>query len=262
MDELSAFKFAPADIKEREAMLLAKADVVFTGGQSLYEAKKHAHHNIYPFPSSIDKDHFAKAKDLKELPAEYANIPTPRMGFYGVVDERFDIEMLREMAAARPDFHFVIIGPVVKIEESTLPRADNIHYLGGKTYQELPAHLAAWDVALIPFAINESTRFISPTKTPEYLAGGKPVVSTPIRDVVTPYGDQNLVYIGNSAEEFIKGIEAGLAIRDDPGWKQRVNAFLANISWDITWQKMVELIDKASEEKKSGNLKKRPNEYV
>jgi glycosyltransferase involved in cell wall biosynthesis len=262
MDELSAFKFAPADIREREARLLAEADVVFTGGHSLYEAKKDSHHNIHPFPSSIDKDHFAQAKTITEHPAEYAGIPQPRMGFYGVVDERFDIGLLRGMAAARPDFHFVIIGPVVKIEESVLPRAENIHYLGGRTYQQLPAHLAAWDVALIPFAINESTKFISPTKTPEYLAGGKPVVSTPIRDVVTPYGDKELVHIGNTADEFIRGIETGLAIRDDPGWRERVDAFLADISWDITWKKMVALIEETSVEKKSGNLKKRPNEYV
>ena len=88
-----------------------------------------------------------------------------------------------------------MIGPVVKIDPAILPRAENIHYLGSKSYQELPAYLAGWDLALIPFAINESTRFISPTKTPEYLAAGKPVISTPIRDVVTPYGDENLVHI-------------------------------------------------------------------
>ncbi|RYY16780.1 MAG: glycosyltransferase family 1 protein, partial [Chitinophagaceae bacterium] len=194
MDELSAFKFAPHDIKEREAKLLEVADIVFTGGYSIYEAKKHLHKNIHAFPSSIDKEHFAKARVTQTLPAEYDNIPVPRLGFYGVLDERFDIELLRDMATMRPDCHFIMIGPVVKIEPETLPRANNIHYLGGRSYQELPDHLAAWDLALIPFAINESTRFISPTKTPEYLAGARPVISTPISDVVTPYGDEQLVY--------------------------------------------------------------------
>jgi glycosyltransferase involved in cell wall biosynthesis len=261
MDELSAFKFAPADIREREAKLLEVADIVFTGGQSIYEAKKHLHKNIHAFPSSIDREHFAKARNIKVLPKEYDNIPKPRIGFYGVLDERFDIDLLRDMAASRPDCHFVMIGPVVKIEQEILPRAENIHYPGSKSYQELPDHLAAWDLALIPFAINESTRFISPTKTPEYLAAGRPVISTPIRDVVTPYGDEKLVYIGATAHEFVKGIEWGLAIRDDPGWLKKVDEFLAHISWDITWGKMFALI-KETKEQKPDNLKHRPNEYV
>ncbi|MHA4846760.1 glycosyltransferase [Flavitalea antarctica] len=261
MDELSAFKFAPPDIKEKEEQLLGIADIVFTGGQSIYEAKKHLHKNIHAFPSSIDRAHFAKAREIQEVPAEYEHIPKPRIGFYGVLDERFDIDLLREIALNRPDCQFVMIGPVVKIEQDILPRADNIHYLGSKSYQELPNHLAAWDLALIPFAINESTRFISPTKTPEYLAAGRPVVSTPIRDVVTPYGDQELVYIGGTPEEFLKGIEWGLAIRDDPGWRKKVEEFLGNISWDITWNKMFELI-KETKQRKPDNLKHRPNEYV
>ncbi|HTE26075.1 glycosyltransferase family protein [Flavitalea sp.] len=261
MDELSAFKFAPHDIKEREAKLLEVADLVFTGGYSIYEAKKHLHKNIHAFPSSIDKEHFAKARNIQVLPKEYDNIPKPRMGFYGVLDERFDIDLLRDMAAMRPDCHFIMIGPVVKIEPEILPRAENIHYLGSKSYQELPYHLAAWDLALIPFAINESTQFISPTKTPEYLAGGRPVISTPIRDVVTPYGDENLVYIGNTGAEFVKGIEWGLAIRDDPGWLRKVDEFLADISWNITWEKMIALI-KETKEQKPDNLKKRSNEHV
>jgi glycosyltransferase involved in cell wall biosynthesis len=261
MDELSAFKFAPPDIKEREAQLLKAADIVFTGGYSIYEAKKHSHKNIHAFPSSIDKQHFAKARTIQVLPNDYENIPEPRLGFYGVLDERFDIDLLRDMSVLRPDCHFIMIGPIVKIDPEVLPRAENIHYLGSKSYQELPAHLAAWDLALIPFAINESTRFISPTKTPEYLAAGRPAISTPIRDVVTPYGDKNLVYIGNTATEFVKGIEWGLAIRDDPGWLGKVDEFLADISWDITWDKMVTLI-KETKQQKPDNLKKRPNEHV
>ena len=262
MDELSAFKFAPPDIQERESRLMEAADIMFTGGYTLFEAKKNAHKNIHAFPSSIDKEHFRKARTLTNLPVEYSAIPLPRIGFFGVVDERFDIELLRNLSAARPDWHFIIIGPIVKIDPAILPVADNIHYQGGRTYTELPEHLAAWQVALIPFAINESTEFISPTKTPEYLAGGKPVVSTPIKDVVTPYGEKELVYIASNAAEFEKGIEWGLQIRDDPGWKKNVDDFLAVISWDITWNNMMNLIREALDSKQVLNLLKKPNEYV
>ena len=262
MDELSAFKFAPPDIKEKESRLIEAADIMFTGGYSLFEAKKNAHNNIHAFPSSIDKEHFGKARMLTNFPAEYSKIPSPRIGFFGVVDERFDIELLRNLSAARPDWHFVIIGPVVKIDPAILPVADNIHYPGCRSYNELPEHLAAWDVALIPFAINESTAFISPTKTPEYLAGGKPVVSTPIRDVIMPYAEKKLVYIGSGAADFEKGIEWGLQIRDDPGWKKDVDDFLAGISWDITWNHMMDLIREVLDSKQVLNLLKKPNEYV
>lgn len=262
MDELSAFKFAPPDIREKESRLIEAADIMFTGGYTLFEAKKSAHKNIHAFPSSIDKEHFGKARTITDLPVEYSVIPSPRVGFFGVVDERFDIELLGNLSAARPDWHFIIIGPVVKIDPGILPLADNIHYLSGRSYNELPGHLAAWDVALIPFAINESTAFISPTKTPEYLAGGKPVVSTPIKDVVVPYGKKKLVYVGSNARDFERGIEWGLQIRYDPGWKKGVDDFLAGISWDITWNNMMNLIRKAIDSKQVLNLLKKPNEYV
>ncbi len=244
MDELSAFKFAPAELKELEEEMMQQADVVFTGGQSLYEAKKHRHPNIHAFPSSIDKAHFAGARTLTEEPADQKEIPHPRLGFYGVVDERFDIELLRGMAALRPDWQFVIIGPVVKIDPADLPQAANIHYLGGRTYDELPAYLSGWDVALIAFALNESTRFISPTKTPEYLAAGIPVVSTPIHDVVHPYGDEGLVAIAHNAEEAVRYAEELMHLDKAP-WLARVDAFLQNVSWDATWGAMATLITEA-----------------
>ena len=203
MDELSAFKFAPRSLREREEALLRRADVVFTGGQSLYEAKRDKHPNIHACPSSIDHAHFAQAREAVAEPADQASIPHPRMGFFGVVDERFDVALLEGVADARPDWHFVIIGPIVKISEDALPKRANIHYLGGKSYKELPAYLSGWDVAALFFARNEHTRFISPTKTPEYLAAGKPVVSTSIRDVVRPYGQEGLVHIADTAEEFV-----------------------------------------------------------
>jgi UDP-galactopyranose mutase len=244
MDELSAFRNAPRALREREAELFRRADLVFTGGQSLYEAKRDQHANVYAFPSSIDRAHFAQARNIMTDPADQARIPHPRMGFFGVVDERFDIELLDAVSEARPDWNFVIIGPVVKINEADLPRRPNIHYLGSKSYKELPAYLAGWDVAALLFARNDSTRFISPTKTPEYLAAGRPVVSTSIRDVVRPYGKLGLVRIADDAAEFVKAAaEIGMDERtDDAAWLARVDEFLAKISWDRTWGEMAELI--------------------
>ncbi len=246
MDELSAFRGAPPVLREREAELFHRADLVFTGGQSLYEAKRDQHENVYAFPSSVEVAHFAQARTNKEDPADQANIPHPRLGFYGVIDERMDIELLEAIAEARPDWHLVMIGPVVKIDPATLPRRENIHYLGGKDYKELPAYLSGWDLAMLPFARNESTRFISPTKTPEYLAAGKPVVSTSIRDVVRPYGQEGLVRIADTVAEFVAAAEA--AMKEDceeSGWLARVDGFLEQISWDRTWNSMMQLIESA-----------------
>jgi UDP-galactopyranose mutase len=243
MDELSAFKFAPADITQREQQLFAKADIVFTGGHSIYEFKKTAHHNIYSFPSSIDKAHFGKARKTKTDPVDQAHIPHPRFGFFGVIDERFDVDMIDAVAKAKPDWQFVLLGPVVKIDPATLPKYKNVHYLGGKTYEELPTYIAGWDVAIIPFAINESTRFISPTKTPEYLAAGKPVISTPIRDVVSPYGNNGLVHIVSNASEFIAAAEVELAKKRKAVWRKKVDEFLSGNSWDRTWSQMVRNIE-------------------
>jgi UDP-galactopyranose mutase len=242
MDELSAFKGAPVALKDCERELFERADLVFTGGQSLYEAKRDQHKSVYAFPSSIDAQHFAQARCIKDDPADQAEIPHPRLGFFGVIDERMDLELLDGIAAARPDWHLVIIGPVVKIDEAQLPRRANIHYLGGKSYKELPCYLAGWDVALLPFARNESTRYISPTKTPEYLAAGKPVVSTSIHDVVRPYGELGLVHIADTVEEFVAAIE--VALHEDASARMReVDGFLAQTSWDRTWRRMAELID-------------------
>ncbi|MGZ3849477.1 MAG: glycosyltransferase [Flavisolibacter sp.] len=243
MDELSAFKFAPPELTTREKDLFKKADLVFTGGHSIYESKKNSHHNIHPFPSSIDKHHFGAARSVKKDPPDQEAIPHPRFGFFGVVDERFDIELLDKVAYARPGWHFVILGPIVKIDPATLPRHSNIHYLGGKKYEELPSYIAGWDVAIIPFAMNESTRFISPTKTPEYLAAGKPVISSPIRDVVSPYGDKKLVHIAADAEDFIKAAESELNKKRTNDWLKKVDAFLAFNSWDRTWGQMVRHIE-------------------
>jgi glycosyltransferase involved in cell wall biosynthesis len=244
MDELSAFKGAPARLLEREADLFTLADVVFTGGQSLYEAKRRHHPNTHPFPSSIDKRHFLQARNGVQEPADQATLPRPRIGFCGVLDERLDIDLLGALAQARPEWQVVMIGPVVKIDEADLPRAPTIHYLGARPYGELPRYLAGWDVALMPFARNESTRFISPTKTPEYLAAGRPVVSTSIRDVVRPYGDLGLVRIADTPDAFVAAVEAALDDDLAAHW-QHADRFLANVSWDRTWARMAALVDDA-----------------
>ena len=256
MDELSAFKFAPVELKTREKQLLEKADVVFTGGHSIYEAKKDQHQNIHPFPSSIDKQHFGLAREIKKDPADQANIPHPRFGFAGVIDERLDIDLVAQVAAQQPNWHFVMIGPVVKIDPATLPNLPNIHYLGGKDYKDLPKYIAGWDVAIIPFAMNESTKFISPTKTPEYLAGGKPVISTPIKDVVRPYGDNKLVHIAATAKEFMQCAEKELKKRSRKTWLNKVDAFLAGNSWDRTWSQMVRQIENIINDQTAGNTVK------
>ena len=250
MDELSAFKDAPPILPALEKDLFRRVDLVFTGGQSLYEAKRNQHRAVYAFPSSIDAAHFGTARTMNTDPLDQANIPHPRLGFFGVIDERFDRELLDKVASKRPDWNFVMIGPVVKIDPETLPKHPNIHYLGAKKYHELPAYLAGWDIALLLFARNESTRYISPTKTPEYLAAGKPVISTSINDVVRPYGELKLVEIADTPDEFIYAAEKILSGSCEADWLARVDAFLGNVSWDQTWKQMSDLIDAVIQRKR------------
>ena len=243
MDELSKFRFAPEHLLALEQELIDRADLVFTGGASLYEAKKGRHSSVHCFPSSVDRDHFARARRELPQPADQAQLKHPRLGFYGVIDERFDIDLLREMADMRPDWSFVMVGPVVKIGEDELPRAANIHYVGGKTYEQLPAYLSGWEVALMPFAMNESTQFISPTKTPEYLSGGKPVVSTPVRDVVRTYGHLQGVHIAHDADGFVRCCELALEQSGDEGdWLAEADLLLSATSWETTQARMSGLI--------------------
>lgn len=242
MDELSAFRGAPPELLENERRLYDIADLVFTGGRSLYEAKKGRHPAVYAFPSSVDVTHFAKAREITEEPSEQREAPRPRIGFAGVIDERMDIELLADIAGLRPDWNFVMIGPVVKISESDLPRRYNIHYLGMQPYEKLPAFLAGWDAAMMPFALNEATKFISPTKTPEYLAAGLGVVSTAITDVVKPYRDLGLVQIARTAREFVQALDAVMN-EDATARDQKVTEFLKENSWGQTFREMSRLID-------------------
>ena len=246
MDELSAFRFAPPEMAANEAALMAAADVVFTGGHSIYEAKAGRHGNIHPFPSSVDTAHFAQARGDIPEPEDQAALPRPRLGYYGVIDERLDLGLIAALAAARPDWSVVMVGPLAKIGPGDLPRAPNIHWLGQRGYDRLPAYLSGWDVALMPFAMNEATRFISPTKTPEYLAGGVPVVSSPIRDVLRHYGDLEAVRIARDAPSFVRACDEAMALRRGAGnWRDAADALLADLSWDNTFRQMRRHLDRA-----------------
>jgi hypothetical protein len=249
MDELSQFRGAPQEIRDLERDLMARAGLVFTGGQSLFEAKRKHHANAHCFPSSIDAKHFGKARGAIAEPHDQACIPHKRIGFFGVIDERLDVELLDQMAQMRPEWQFVILGPVVKIDPASLPRHANIHWLGQKNYDELPAYLAGWDLGMMPFALNEATRFISPTKTPEFLAAGLPVVSSAVHDVVRTYGKEGHVEIAGTAEEFIAKAAMLLERTDEQrqAWLARVDAYLATTSWDRTWASMASLIEQNRE---------------
>lgn len=244
MDELSAFKDAPRELVRMEQLLMQRADVVFTGGQSIYEAKRRLHKAIYPFPSGIDTGHFHKACKPGEDPADQAGIPHPRIGYFGVIDERFDTKLVGETAARMPDVQFVMIGPVVKIDPAELPRHPNIHWLGGKTYNELPSYMRHWDAGWMPFALNRATRYISPTKTPEFLAAGLPVVSTAIVDVVRTYGTMGLVQIADAGDMEQKLRE----VLDSPKdlLRNAVDTYLATMSWDRTWNEMSKHLSRVS----------------
>ena len=244
MDELSAFQGADPTLPALERELMRQAALVFTGGYSLYDAKKAQHPSVHAFPSGVDVAHFRPARGTLPEPENQRGVPHPRAGFYGVLDERFDGPLLDAVAALRPAVQFVILGPVVKIDPASLPQRPNIHYPGPARYDDLPAYLAHWDVALMPFALNEATRFISPTKTPEYLAAGRPVVSTPITDVVRQYGGTKGVQIAGDPAGFAAAIDRALALA--PGdWQPEADRLVAGMAWDQTWSRMLALVTEA-----------------
>jgi len=260
MDELSAFKGAPSNISALEKKLMQKADLVFTGGASLYKVKSIHNNNTFCFPSSVDVNHFMRARLALNDPPDQKEIKHPRLGFFGVIDERFDIELIAEAALLKPGWQFILVGPVVKIDKDTLPKMENIHYMGMKSYKELPEYISNWDIALVPFAINESTTFISPTKTPEYLAAGKQVISTGINDIVEKYEHLNMIHFVKNAQELINAGESILEKQNDTGWLKRVDSLLSKETWNLTWHKMNEIIKNKLENK---NLKtEKTKEYV
>ena len=260
MDELSGFLGAPAQLAQREAALLETANLVFTGGPSLYQAKKDLHPAVYCFPSSVDYSHFSRACDPSVEHEIQKPLRRPRLGYFGVLDERLDLPLLKSLAQSHPEWQIVMVGPVVKISPDLLPRLKNIHYFGQQQYADLPCFLAGWDVCLIPFALNDATRYISPTKTLEYMAAEKPVVSTPITDVAVPYGD--IVFIGNGIGSFINACQKALAL--PPSHQETMVAamrkVLAGTSWDATTAAMESLILEAG--RTAGKKKRRSGEGV
>lgn len=242
MDELSFFKDAPAALLEREMALLQRADIVFTGGRSMYQARVGKHPNLHLFASSVDTAHFARAQAPETVTPDDARRGEPTLGFYGVLDERLDLALIDEVAARRPDWQFVLVGPVIKIAPEELPQRPNLHYTGQQPYKALPGYLKGWDVCLMPFARNDATKFISPTKTLEYLAAGKPIVSTSVPDVVAGY--TGIVRFADTPATFVASIDALLT--EGPDERQRRlaagRAVLARTSWSRTAARMADLI--------------------
>ncbi|HVE49617.1 MAG TPA: glycosyltransferase [Casimicrobiaceae bacterium] len=203
MDELSKFRYSPADLAQREAALLSTADVVFTGGYQLFTRKARHHANVHFYGCGVDSDHYAKAQRVEtRIPADVAELPHPVLGYFGVIDERLDYELIGELAAAFDNGSVVMIGPVAKVDPATLPRQPNLHWLGQRSYDDLPAYVKAFDACLMPFALNEATENINPTKTLEYMAAGKPVISTAVADVVRHFTP--IVQVATSGDEFIR----------------------------------------------------------
>jgi glycosyltransferase involved in cell wall biosynthesis len=209
MDELSKFRFAPAALVDRERYLMAQSDVVFAGGYKLSQSKAKYHQNVHFFGCGVDVAHFATARSADvEVPREIASLKRPVIGYYGVIDERIDYELLRSLASSLTDAELVMVGPVVKIDPAELPRAENIHWLGQRQYAELPAHVKGFDVCLMPFALNEATEYINPTKTLEYMAAGKPIVSTAVSDVVHNFTP--VVAVADTYEQFVAAVRAAI----------------------------------------------------
>jgi UDP-galactopyranose mutase len=242
MDQLSAFKGAPVELRVHEREMLARAQVVFTGGISLYYDKSPYATSIYPFPSGVEREHFAPAAEREAFPRpdDIAHIAPPILGYYGVIDERMDLALIRHLAESHPEWNIVLVGPVVKIDPNDVPQLPNVHVTGMKTYDQLPAYLAHFDVALVPFAMNEATRFLSPTKTLEYLAARKPVVSTPIHDVIELYG--SVVDVGYSPEEFAQHVENALTSTPSADHYEAVDHLLQEYAWDEIASRMQRII--------------------
>jgi glycosyltransferase involved in cell wall biosynthesis len=250
MDELSAFKFAPSDLRDNEKKLLKVADLVFTGGRSLYHSKIKQADSVYCYPSSVEVKHFQKARTSHfKRPSDLVKISKPIVGFYGVVDERIDLDLIAYTATCLPNVSFVVIGPVVKIDVNTLPQNHNIHYLGPKAYETLPRYLKYFDAAMMPFALNIHTKYISPTKTLEFLASGTPTISTPIKDVVTDYS--SIVAIAYNRNEFVTAISNTLNLDTKfyYDWLKQVDKVISKTSWDRTVKSMEKNINQTLQTK-------------
>ncbi|CAA9326257.1 MAG: Putative glycosyltransferase [uncultured Gemmatimonadaceae bacterium] len=246
MDELAQFRFAPADLGSRERLLLDNADVVFTGGHRLYESKRRFHSNVHFFGCAVDAAHFAAARAPETVVP--ADVPTDRahvFGYYGVIDERLDYQLIGRLAAENPDASVVMVGPVVKVDPRDLPQGPNIHWLGQRDYAQLPAYVKGFDVCLMPFALNEATEYINPTKTLEYMAAGKPIVSTAVADVVRNFTP--VVSVAQTPEEFV-ALARGAAESPNEEMIARGLAQATAASWESTVRQMRGLIRAAVQE--------------
>ena len=244
MDDLASFRGGTDEMRRREAHLLELVDLLFTGGYSMYEARKTRHPRAYCFPSGVDVAHYRRTQDLAtQEPASIAHIPHPRLGYFGVLDERIDWELIAEVAERRPAWQWVLVGPTAKVNPEELPVAHNIHYLGQQQYADLPAFLKGFDIATMPFALNEATRHISPTKTLEYLAGGKPVISTSVPDVVAFYRD--IVSLADGPTAWLKAADRMLAAtaQQRQARIERAGRIVQESSWDSIAERMWSLME-------------------
>jgi UDP-galactopyranose mutase len=251
MDALDSFLNAPPLLCRREDELLGVADVVFTGGPSLFRRLQARHDNVHCFSSSVDAQHFHRATEGNSEAEDQLKLPRPRIGFFGVIDERIDLEILSALAEARPDWQIIMVGPIVKIMPDSLPRHSNMHYFGQRNYADLPSYLAGWDVCMMPFARNDATRYISPTKVLEYMAAERPIVSTRITDVAEPYG--HVVYLADTADEFVSACEEAMSVSDEERKRQAaiMRRIISGTSWDLTVEQMLALIEKCSQSRVS-----------
>ena len=243
MDDLASFRNAPPQMRAQEDRMLEVADIVFTGGPTLYRQRQHRHPRVFCFPSGVDRTHFASPGQPSAASRALSQMRRPVIGFYGVIDERMDMDLVAQVADLRPDWNFALVGPLAKIRPDDLPTRSNIRHFGLQSYEALPAILSRFDVAMMPFALNDATRAISPTKTLEFLAGGKPVVSTPVADVVELY--ITATSIAGTPDQFVGAIDEILAwtAEDRAAWQQRADTLLAAHDWNQVVEEMVIAMD-------------------
>ncbi|CAN5193431.1 glycosyltransferase family 1 protein [soil metagenome] len=239
MDDLASFSGASPELRARQRELLARADVVFAGGRSLLRSVRDARPDAHLFASGVDPAHFEAARQRRRQRR------TPVAGYVGVIDERLDLELVAGLATALPDWEIQLVGPVAKIDPASLPQAPNVVYSGSKPYARLPEVMSGFDVALMPFAINEATRSISPTKTLEYIAAGLPVVSTPVPDVVTDFSE--LVDLQDDGAGFAAACR-GVLDHDLHDRDRLAKPMLHWNHWDAIASRMGELLDAAAED--------------
>ena len=242
MDELSQFKGAPAELVRRERELLAAADVVFAGGPKMAKSKRRLNPNCYSFGCGVDIKHFGKARRATtKVPREIAAMSGAVLGYIGVVDERIDYDLLAKLADYNRDWNLAIVGPWTKIDPADFPVRRNLHFLGNRDYGELPAYAKGFDICLMPFAKNAATEYINPTKALEYMATGRPIISTDIEDVVLQFSD--VVSIATQHDEFIAACEEGVARPDS----RRIQAGM-KMARNNSWESIVAQLEKHVED--------------